>query len=158
MREILRFRQRSAAYVLRQTPSGPEVLVILHQDSPEAGVQVPGGGALPHETIGEAAIREALEETGVRGLVFGEVLGNKLARGDEYPDGYQVTSYSWLRTEDSRDAWDHTITSADEDCGMRMRCEFRPVASAGIDWDMDVYLERALRGFEVGLPVALPQK
>ncbi len=48
MREFLNFRQRAAAYVLRRLPgrSEIEVLVILHRDSPEAGVQVPGGGAL----------------------------------------------------------------------------------------------------------------
>src|SRR5688500_18905331 len=111
MREFLDFRQRAAAYVLRRLPgrSAVEVLVILHRDSPEAGVQIPGGGALPHETIGEAAVREALEETGVESPVFGEVMGNKLMRGPVYEHGHQVTTYSWLRTADARDAWDHTV-------------------------------------------------
>ncbi len=67
MREFLDFRQRAASFVLRRLPERPEieVLVILHRDEPEAGVQIPGGGALPHETIGEAAVREAREELGV---------------------------------------------------------------------------------------------
>lgn len=45
MREFLDFRQRAAAYVLRWLPERPEieVLVILHRDEPEAGVQIPGG-------------------------------------------------------------------------------------------------------------------
>lgn len=149
MREFLNFRQRAAAYVLRRLPgrSEIEVLVILHRDSPEAGVQVPGGGALAHETIGEAAVREAREETGVEAPVFGEALGNKLMRGPEYEHGHQVTTYGWLRTDDARDSWDHTVVSADEDHGLRMRCEFRPVAAAGIDFDMDRFLPMAAARF-----------
>lgn len=153
MRESLNFRQRASAYVLRRRPgqADVEVLVMLHRDAPEAGVQVPGGGALPHETVGEAAIREAVEETGVRGLAFGEVLGNKLMRGPAYAEGHQVTTYSWLRTGEVRDAWEHTVVSADEDDGLRMRCEFRPAEAAGIDWGMDLFLPQAAARFAAAL-------
>jgi 8-oxo-dGTP pyrophosphatase MutT (NUDIX family) len=155
MREFLDFRQRAAAYVLRRLPGRTEieVLVILHRDDPEAGVQVPGGGALAHETIGEAAVREACEETGVEEPVFGEALGNKLMRGPEYEHGHQVTTYGWMRTRDARDAWDHTVISHDEDDGLRMRCEFRPVRAAGIDFDMDRFLPRAAARFAAAFPV-----
>ena len=157
MREYLDFRQRSAAYVLRQRPGrdGIEVLVILHRDEPEAGVQVPGGGALPHETVGEAALREAVEETGVAGLVFGDALGNKLMRGPMYENGHQVTTYCWLRTDDARDAWDHTVVSHDEDAGLRMRCEFRPVGAAGLDFGMDRFLPLAAARFAAGFSAAV---
>lgn len=156
MREFLDFRQRAASYVLRRLPERPEpeVLVILHRDSPEAGVQIPGGGALPHETIGEAAIREAREETGVAEPEFGEVLGNLLLRGPMYEHGHQVTSYSWLRTADARDAWDHTVVSHDEDDGLRMRCEFRPVSEAAIGFGMDRYLALAVARFAAAPSVA----
>jgi 8-oxo-dGTP pyrophosphatase MutT (NUDIX family) len=149
MREFLDFRQRAAAYVLRRLPgrSDVEVLVILHRDTPEAGVQVPGGGALAHETIGEAAVREACEETGVESPVFGEAMGNKLMRGPMYEHGHQVTTYCWLRTADARDAWDHTVVSHDEDDGLRMRCEFRPVGAAGIGFGMDRFLLHAADRF-----------
>ena len=149
MREFVDFRQRAAAYVLRRLPERPEVevLVILHRDSPEAGVQVPGGGALAHETIGEAAVREAREETGVESPVFREAMGNRLMRGSEYEHGHQVTTYCWLRTEDARDAWDHTVVSHDEDDGLRMRCEFRPVGAAGIGFEMDRFLLHAADRF-----------
>lgn len=139
------FRQRAAAYVLRSLPGRPvEVLVLLHRDHPEAGVQVPGGGALPHETPAEAAVRETIEETGVRDPLFAEVLGNSLVRTHGMFKGVQVTTYSLLTTEDDRDAWDHTVVSADGDHGIRMRCEFRPAASAAIDWDHDCLLPQAL--------------
>ncbi|MFG3338844.1 NUDIX domain-containing protein [Glycomyces sp. NPDC048151] len=156
MREFLDFRQRAASYVMRRLPerSEIEVLVILHRDSPEAGVQIPGGGALPHETIGEAAVREVREETGVATPVFGEVLGNLLFRGPMYEHGHQVTSYSWLRTMDARDAWDHTVVSHDEDDGLRMRCEFRPVDRAAIGFGMDRFLPLAAARFAAAFPVA----
>jgi len=156
MREFLDFRQRAASYVLRRLPARPsiEVLVILHRDSPEAGVQIPGGGALAHETIGEAAVREAREETGVADPGFGEVLGNKLMRGPMYEHGHQVTSYCWLRTVEERDAWDHTVVSHDEDDGLRLRCEFRPVGDARIGFGMDWFLPLAAARFAAAFPVA----
>lgn len=156
MREFLDFRQRAASYVLRRLPerSEIEVLVILHRDEPEAGVQIPGGGALAHETIGEAAVREAREETGVEEPVFGEALGNLLFRGPMYEHGHQVTSYCWLRTADTRDVWDHTVVSHDEDDGLRMRCEFRPVGAAGIGFGMDRFLPMATARFAAAFPLA----
>jgi 8-oxo-dGTP pyrophosphatase MutT (NUDIX family) len=139
------FRQRAAAYVLRALPGRPvAVLVLLHRDQPEAGVQIPGGGALPHETPSEAAVREAVEETGVRGVVFEEVLGNSLLRTPGMFEGVQLTTYCRLSTEDPRNTWDHTIVSSDGDHGLRMRCEFRPVESAALDWDHDCFLPQAV--------------
>ncbi|WP_168801680.1 NUDIX domain-containing protein [Glycomyces buryatensis] len=142
------FRQRATAYVLRQRPKlDVEVLVMLHVDHPDAGVQVPGGGALAHETPGEAALREAFEETGVRGLAFGEVVGNMLLNPDCSMGVWQVSTYSWLTTTDDRDSWEHTVASADGDNGLRMRCEFRPAVKAGLDWNLDAFLSDAVARF-----------
>jgi len=122
---------------------------MLHRDRPEDGVQVPGGGARPSETPAETAMREAVEETGVRGLEFGEVLGSKLMRVDWVHYDYQVNTYSWMTTDDERDAWDHTVVdTGDGDDGLRMRCEFRPVEASGIDWGLDWLLEFAVPRFE----------
>lgn len=150
MSELLDFRQRASAYVLRHRLgwTTPEVLVILHPEAPEAGVQVPGGGALAHETAGEAAIREAVEETGVAGPRFGEVLGSTLMRTALAAGGFQVTTYSWLHTVEERETWEHQVVSGDGDHGLRLRCEFRPVAEAAIDWGMDRFLPSAVRRFE----------
>ncbi|WP_233163258.1 NUDIX domain-containing protein [Glycomyces salinus] len=148
LKNVLEFRQRAASYVLRRAADGEiEVLVMLHLDAPEAGTQIPGGGAHPRETPGEAAIREAVEETGVRGLNFGEVMGNLLFLEPELVQGHQVTTYSWLATRDDRDAWDHVVSSEDGDNGIRMHCEFRPARAAGIDWEMDCFLDRAVERF-----------
>ncbi|MFC4337279.1 NUDIX domain-containing protein [Salininema proteolyticum] len=85
--ENLPFRQRAAAYVLRRSSSGGlQVLVFAHKDAPEAGIQVPGGGVEAGETVEEAALREAFEETGIAGLRFGGALGNGLQRSVQVPD------------------------------------------------------------------------
>lgn len=152
----LDFRQRATSYVLRQRPGREvEVLVMLHRDSPEAGVQVPGGGALPGETVGEAALREAVEETGVRGLVLGEVLASLLFPTPKAEEPFQVSTYCWLSTDETRDEWDHVIVSHDGDNGIRMHCEFRPVADARLDWGFDRCLSRAVKGFEAARLVAV---
>lgn len=145
----LDLRQQATAYVLRRRPGADdvEVLVILHRDSPESGVQVPAGGALPHETIGEAAVREAREETGVRGVAFGEVLGSRLMRRSGIPGGQQISTYCRLFADEARDRWDHTVSSSDEDRGLRMRCEFRAVDRSRIDWGMDRFLPLAVERF-----------
>lgn len=147
--EMLVFRQRAATYVLRsRVGSGRvEVLVILQLDAPEAGVQVPGGGALPHETIAEAALREAHEETGAAGLAFGEVLGSTLFASLSDRGSRRLDTYSLLSATERRDAWEHVVTGDDGDRGMRFHCEFRPVDSAGIDWGLDRYLDLAVRRF-----------
>jgi 8-oxo-dGTP pyrophosphatase MutT (NUDIX family) len=155
MPEFLDFRQRGTAYVLRNLPGGPgiEVLVMLHRDQPEAGVQIPGGGARPGETPAETAMREAVEETGVRDLQFGEVLGSRLMAVPEWTAyDYQVNTYSWMTTADPRDAWDHTVVdTGDGDDGFRMHCEFRPVTASGIDWGLDWLLNLALPRYEARL-------
>ncbi|HEU5127277.1 MAG TPA: NUDIX domain-containing protein [Glycomyces sp.] len=150
--EPLAFRQRAASYVLRRAPErgAVEVLVILHVDTPEAGVQVPGGGALPGETVGEAAVREAREETGAAGLALDEAVGNVLERRPRGGEAFQVSTYCLLSTAETRDAWEHEVSSHDDDGGLRFRCEFRPVDSAGIDWGMDRFLALAAERFAAG--------
>lgn len=141
------FRQRAASYVLRTSPGGVEVLVVLHRDHPEAGVQVPGGGAKEGETVGAAAVREAAEETGAAGLALGEVLGSRLLKVTAGEHDFQVSTYSWLSTIETRARWDHEVAGHDDDRGLRFRCEFRPVSDAGIDWNLDCLLDMAVERF-----------
>ena len=51
------------------------VLVFLHRDHPEAGLQVPAGTIRRGEEPQDAALREATEETGLDGLVVVRFLG-----------------------------------------------------------------------------------
>lgn len=57
------------------------LLVFKHVDFPEAGIQVPGGTLDAGERPEDAVLREACEETGLRGLVMNKYLGS-----DEFLD------------------------------------------------------------------------
>ncbi len=75
-------RQRKVyAYVMR----GSELLVFRQPDSPEAGIQVPGGTVEPGEPLAQAVIRETLEETGLQRLTLRRYLGSR--RQDMRPWG-----------------------------------------------------------------------
>ncbi|MBI1279505.1 MAG: NUDIX domain-containing protein [Anaerolineaceae bacterium] len=62
--------------VLAYVTYGNRLLVFTHTDSPEAGIQVPGGSVEPDEPLDEAALREAVEETGLTNLRPGVFLGD----------------------------------------------------------------------------------
>jgi 8-oxo-dGTP pyrophosphatase MutT (NUDIX family) len=66
-------RQKVYCYITH----GDRLLVLRHVDDPEAGVQVPGGSVEPGETPPVAALREAEEETGLRGLALINLLGER---------------------------------------------------------------------------------
>jgi 8-oxo-dGTP pyrophosphatase MutT (NUDIX family) len=52
------------------------LLVFSHPNSPEAGIQVPAGTVKQNETLQNAVLREAYEETGLVGLKLIGYLGN----------------------------------------------------------------------------------
>lgn len=69
--------------VLAYVTHGDRLLVFTHPESPEAGIQVPGGTVEPDEMLDEAAMREAAEETGLMNLRLGAFLGDvRLDRAD----------------------------------------------------------------------------
>lgn len=61
--------------VLAYVTHGNRLLVFTHPESPEVGIQVPGGTVEPDEQLDVAALREAIEETGLKGLRLGTFLG-----------------------------------------------------------------------------------
>jgi len=63
--------RKALAYIT----SGPDLLVFTHPFQPGAGVQVPAGTIEPGEEPRVAAEREAVEESGLRDLIFQRALG-----------------------------------------------------------------------------------
>lgn len=66
-------KRKVLVYITR----GERLLVFTHPNSPEAGIQVPGGSIEPDEMPVTAALREAREETGLQQLRTGALLGEQ---------------------------------------------------------------------------------
>lgn len=61
--------------VLAYITNRGRLLVFRHTEYPGAGIQVPGGSVEPGEVVEQAALREALEETGLEALEMVSFLG-----------------------------------------------------------------------------------
>ncbi|MFB4318101.1 NUDIX domain-containing protein [Actinomadura sp. 21ATH] len=122
-------RIRVAAYVVRRR-AVPELLVFDHAGLPEAGTQIPAGGARPDETLEQAVLREVAEETGLRTAVLA---GRLAVENKPHPDTGQPrrTTYFHLRAPASTpDAWHHTVSGEDGDSGLTFACRFVPLPLA----------------------------
>ncbi len=86
--------QKVTAYITH----GRRLLVFRHIDSPEAGIQVPGGTIEAGEKPESAVFREAYEETGLEELVAVRYLGTrKLDLAIYGIDGWELRHYFHLR-------------------------------------------------------------
>ncbi|MEX1158029.1 MAG: NUDIX domain-containing protein, partial [Thermomicrobiales bacterium] len=62
--------------VMAYITHGSRLLVFREPDFPDAGIQVPGGSVAAGERLEVAVMREAFEETGLKGLSLGTYLGD----------------------------------------------------------------------------------
>ena len=114
-------RKRVVVYVERDDG----LLVFDHRDHPEAGTQVPAGGVHQGESLIDAAIREVLEETGVRLDTEPTLLGTY-----EHLDGLGQPAISHFFRADSPEelppAWQHVVSGDGEDAALVFECRFDP--------------------------------
>lgn len=98
-----------------------ECLVFRHRDDPEAGIQVPKGTVLPGEAPELAALREAYEETGLRGLVVLRALAVDLRM---QPDGsvHERHFFALAAPAATPDTWEHTVSGEGADTGLVFCC------------------------------------
>ncbi|WSY97356.1 NUDIX domain-containing protein [Streptomyces sp. NBC_00873] len=96
---------------------------------PEAGTQVPAGGAKSGERLEEAVLREVAEETG---LLTATVVRQIAVEDKPHPDTGQPrrTSFFFLQAPaDTYDAWDHQVNSDGDDAGLTL-----PASSSPFPW------------------------
>jgi 8-oxo-dGTP diphosphatase len=70
----LKVVRKAFAYVT----SGSRLLLFTHPLSPQAGIQVPAGTMEPGERPADAALREAIEETGLLSLRVERFIGRQI--------------------------------------------------------------------------------
>jgi ADP-ribose pyrophosphatase YjhB (NUDIX family) len=61
--------------VIAYITQGDKLLVFRHPHHPEAGIQVPAGTVIDNESLEDAVVREAQEETGLSGFEIRAYLG-----------------------------------------------------------------------------------
>ena len=69
-------------------------MLIAHVDHPHLALQIPGGTIEPGEEPAEAALREAVEETGLTTLKLGRLLGDEVYDMREF--GRQEKIHGWF--------------------------------------------------------------
>jgi 8-oxo-dGTP pyrophosphatase MutT (NUDIX family) len=124
-------RVRATSYITRTASHGPELLVFTYPAAPKAGTHLPGGGVEPGERPDAAAIREAVEETGIRGPL--QIKGVVGVQQGTYDTGATCISvYFHLITDEPRHAWRHTMIGDPTawDTGLEVECRFLPLAEA----------------------------
>jgi len=136
-------RRKHVAKALTYITQGARLLVFRQPDFPDAGVQVPGGSVEPNESLEEAALREAREETGLADLVVRSYLGSieyelKVDVGPPHLRHFFHLTYDGLSPE----RWEHVeLKPSTGGAPPRFELWWEPLSTARLDWEMDQYLE-----------------
>ncbi len=104
------------AYITRHHQGHQHLLVFVHRDHPDAGVQVPAGTVEPDEVIEGALLREVEEESGLAPAQL-----RLLRKLGEYhqPDFDQQRHVFVLEPATALpDRWSHTVKGTGEDQGL----------------------------------------
>jgi len=108
--------RKAYAYITRRARGATEFLVFRHRDDPEAGVQVPKGTMELDEHPLAAALREAMEETGLTRFVAVRALAVDLQAQPD--DTLHERHFYHLVVDAVPDAWEHSVSGAGEDVGL----------------------------------------
>lgn len=116
------------SYIFRKNKT--EVLVFLHQDFPEAGIQVVGGTLEPNEDHLLALVREIKEESGLdlSPELFTKIGETTYKRKDR--EELNFRHYFAAEIETLPDLWTHKVVSDGADNGLLFDFFWLPVEEA----------------------------
>jgi 8-oxo-dGTP diphosphatase len=98
-----RRRRKVYAYITH----GHRLLIFSHVDAPEAGTQVPGGTLEEGEDPALGVLREAEEETGLRGLRLVSLLGEREHPIPELGEVHHRYYYHLICGGTPPETWEH---------------------------------------------------
>lgn len=131
----MKTKQKVLAYITRKS-SGTfsEVLVFLHQDHPEAGLQVPGGTVDPGEDLSEAILREIFEESGLKldKADIVSMIGETDYQRKDIPE-INHRHYFLIQRNDLPETWAHTVHSSGADDGLVFLYSWMETSKAKIE-------------------------
>lgn len=106
------------AYITRLSNQRRELLVHIHKDYPEAGVQVPAGTVEENETIEEALYREIKEESGLTEFISRSKLKEYVYYHDSKDEYHERHVFQLEIVGEVRERWEHIVNSLDQDAGL----------------------------------------
>ncbi len=116
--------QKVVAYLVRARPALTELLVFEHTDE-NAGVQVPKGTIDKGETPEQALLRELSEEAGIDNVRNLTQLDTMIHRDEKEPEEWHL--FAGIVDPTTPDIWDHRVTGAGDDAGLRFRYYWLPL-------------------------------
>jgi 8-oxo-dGTP diphosphatase len=137
---------RSLEKVYTYITQGEQLLVFSHVDFPGAGIQVPGGTVQSCETPEAAALREAVEETGLQDLEVKGYLGR-----DEFLDTSMTPNRILVRhffhlvsPHEIPETWQHYEDDPSEGAQGPILFEFTWLPLKEADGHLDLYFAAML--------------
>ncbi|CAM3963450.1 NUDIX hydrolase [Bacillus paranthracis] len=122
------YKKKVHAYVTREKEGAMQLLVFKHRDTPEAGIQVPGGTVDEGETLKAAILREVQEESGLRHLCIERFLADYIIHVREKKEYEKRHFFHVTLLTDVKDRWEHIVSAGEEDEGLVFCYEWIDIA------------------------------
>ena len=133
-------KTKVAAFIIRQSAQGPELLVFAHVDFPEVPVQVPGGTVESGESPEIALHREIEEECGLRGLSIIRNLGVSYFFWTAINDEIERHCFVLQAPDGTPENWQHLVGGAGEDEGLAFAYSWVKVENLKLGGGLDKFL------------------